>query len=83
MTSRSLLHVRDLPYFRSWLVAKGWLDKSPLPDFVVLRMTHDKYSGELLVYKRLATSNKGALEHLTLFGRSEKEWFKWHDEVKK
>jgi len=72
MRTRSDLHKSKLVYFKTWLRGLGWEESRPKGFYEVLRMTHDKYSGVLLVYDR-----NEAKEHYTTFGISDELLHQW------
>lgn len=53
MRDRGLLTIKRLPEFSDYLVGLGWSIVETKGDYEVLRATHPKYKGALIVYKKM------------------------------
>lgn len=65
MRTRNRLHVDKLDAFKTFCIESGWINKTPIGDWEVLRMRHPDRLKPLMVHKRLTNSNNGPLVHYT------------------
>jgi hypothetical protein len=69
---RALLHIKKVDEFARWCEQQGWVREEPQGEFEVLRMRHSATRERLYIHGKSRTELGGALQHVTVWGASER-----------
>jgi hypothetical protein len=69
---RALLHIKKVEEFARWCEQQGWIREEAQGEFEVLRMRHGSTRERLYIHGRSSTQMGAALQHVTVWGASER-----------